>query len=263
MHAPTMLARVALIAALLVLPALAAAEDKPAYKFHGRLIEVTVTIDETLKKYGGLYDNLLAEGKRDATKWNMQAEQDFKKYKDLYRDGHRDEYDRGYSERSMVGNRYVSIVRGDYVDGHGAHPNHFTDTILWDALAKKRISIRPFFKETADNGPTMSALAKAVRAALAAEKKTRDIEVKDPDTDENLASVKPSLTKIGGVALAPSSEAGKSAGFICYFSPYAVGAYVEGDYTVFVAWTELKDYLSPEGAAVFGGQRPKADADKD
>ncbi len=68
--------RAGLIAALLILPALAAAEDKPAYKFHGRLIEVTVTIDDALKKHSGLYDNLLAEGKRDAAKWNAQAEQD-------------------------------------------------------------------------------------------------------------------------------------------------------------------------------------------
>lgn len=255
--------RAGLIAALLIRPALAAAEDKPAYKFHGRLIEVTVTIDDALKKHAGLYGNLLAEGKRDAAKWNAQAEQDSKKYKDLYRDGHRDEYDRSYNERSVAGNRYVSVVRGDYVDGHGAHPNHLTDTILWDTQAKKRISIRPFFKETADDGPTMSALAKAIRAALAAEKKTRDIEVKDPDSDENLAAVKPSLAKIGGVALAPSTETGKSAGLICYFSPYAVGPYVEGDYTVFVAWTEFKDYLSPEGAAIFGGERPQGDADKD
>ncbi len=237
--------------------------DKPAYKFRGGHINVSVTIDEALKKYPGLYDNLLAEAKHDTAKWNTQADQDVKKYKDLYRDGHRDDYERGYSERSIVGDRYVSILRGDYVDGHGAHPNHFTDAILWDTQTKKPISIRPFFKETADNGPTMTALAKAIRLALAAEKRTRDIEVKDPHTDDGLSAVKASLTKIGGVVLAPSSEAGKSSGLICYFSPYAVGAYVEGDYTVFIPWTAFKEYLSPEGTALFGGERPQSDADKD
>jgi hypothetical protein len=237
--------------------------DKPAYKFRGGHINVSVTIDEALKKYPGLSDNLLAEGKRDAAKWDAQANEGAKKYKDLYRDHHRDDYERGYSERSLVLDRYVSIIRGDYIDGHGAHPNHFTDTILWDTQEKKRISIRPFFKETADNGATMTALAKAIRLALAAEKKTRDIEVKDPDADHGLSAVKPSLTKIGGVALAPSSETGTSAGLICYFSPYAVGAYVEGDYTVFIPWTAFKEHLSPEGAALFGGERPQGDADKD
>ena len=40
---------------------------------------------------------------------------------------------------------------------------------------------------------------------------------------------------------------------------YAVGAYAEGPYTAFVPWTQLKPYLSPGGAAIFGGQRPKND----
>ena len=37
-------------------------------------------------------------------------------------------------------------------------PTRDVNTILWDATAKKRISIRPFFTETADNGPTMTAM---------------------------------------------------------------------------------------------------------
>lgn len=107
MHARTMLAAgAALIAATFYMPAFAVADDKPAYEFHGRLLDVTATIDGALKKYTGLFDNLLTEGKRDAARWNTRAEQDSKKYRDLYRDGHRDDYQRGYSERSLVGNRY-------------------------------------------------------------------------------------------------------------------------------------------------------------
>ena len=48
------------------------------------------------------------------------------------------------------------------------------NTILWDTAADKRISIRPFFTETADNGPTMKAMRQAVIASLEAEKKKRD-----------------------------------------------------------------------------------------
>ena len=44
------------------------------------------------------------------------------------------------------------------MDTGGAHPNSDVNTILWDATEKKRISIRPFFTETADNGPTMKAM---------------------------------------------------------------------------------------------------------
>ena len=71
------------------------------------------------------------------------------------------------------------------------------------------------------------------------------------------------LTAIGGIALAPSTEKGKSAGFSVYFSPYAVGSYVEGPYTVFVPWSAFKADLSPEGAALFGGERPKDDEKND
>lgn len=251
----------ALIAAALALPVPAGAQDraKPDYTLRTKLIEVSVTVDASFKKFPDLYENLLAEGKRDAAKWEAGARTDKKKYPEMFRDDRRWQYDRGYSERSVVTGRYVSIVRSDYMDTNGAHPNHSFDTILWDAHADKRISIRPFFKETATNGPTLTRLAKAVRAALAVEKKARDVPVTDPDKDEWLSSVKPDLLKIGGVALAPSTEAGKSSGLLFFFSPYAVGAYVEGSYVVFVTWTSFKADLSPEGAGIFGGERPKDD----
>jgi hypothetical protein len=50
------------------------------------------------------------------------------------------------------------------MDTHGAHPNSDVNTILWDKAGGKRISIRPFFTETGDNGPTMKAMQKAVIA---------------------------------------------------------------------------------------------------
>lgn len=256
----------ALIAASLCLPVLAHAEDQPAkpdYALHTKLLDASATVDASLKKFPGLYENLLAKGKRQAAKWQAGAEKDKKEYPEIFRDNRRQEYERGYSERSVVADRYVSIVRGDYVDGGGAHPNHFTDTILWDAKAKKRISIRPFFKETADDGPTLNALAKAIRAALAVEKKARDIEVADPDTDHDLSAVKPKLLDIGALALAPSTAQGKSSGLLAHFSPYAVGPYVEGSYTVFVPWGSFQAYLSPEGIAIFGGERPKDDEKRD
>lgn len=254
--------RATLIAASLALPTLAAAKDKPAVAIDTKAIEASVTIDDALKAYPGLYGNLLAEGRRELTKWRTEAETDRKDNPDLFKDGRRYSFERGYTERSAVG-RYVSIVRTDYSYSGGAHPNTVIDTILWDAEVKKRISIRPFFKETADDGPTLRALAKEIRAALAVEKKARDMSVDDPDKDTWLASVKPKLLEIGAVALAPSTEAGKSSGLISYFSPYAVGAYVEGSYTAFVPWAEFKPFLTPEGAALFGGERPKGDGEKD
>ena len=239
-----------------------APKDKPAAVVSTKTIEATVTVEPKLKAWPGLYDNLLAEGKRELIKWRKESESARKDMPDIFREGRRYSFERAYSERSAIG-RYISVIRADYLDGLGAHPNHRTDTILWDTTAKKRISIRPFFKETATGGPTLQRLAHLIRVALAAEKKERDIKVEDPDTDTDLSRVEPDLRKMGAVALAPSTETGKSAGLIFSFSPYAVGAYVEGDYTAFVPWTDFKDDLSPQGATLFGGGRPQGDAKND
>jgi hypothetical protein len=178
--------------------------------------------------------------------------------------------------RSVV-DRYVSVVRNDdWFDG-GAHPNAHADTILWDDVAHKRTNIRALFTETADNGPTMSALAQAAKLAVAAAKLEKDINgydddapaAKDMTPEQEIKhdsfiqnGIKPAILEIGPVTLAPSTEAGKSSGLTFHYSPYGVGPYVEGPYTVFVPWTAFRQYLSPQGAALFGGERPKNDEEK-
>jgi hypothetical protein len=145
------------------------------------------------------------------------------------------------------------------MDTHGAHPGSDVNTILWDKAEGKRISIRPLFTETADNGATMKAMVKAVIASLKIEKKKRD--ASETATAEWFKGVEPSLLKIGAVTLAPSTEAGKSSGLTFHYPPYAVGPYAEGDYVAFVPWEALKPYLTAEGVRIFGGARPKSDED--
>jgi len=84
----------------------------------------------------------------------------------------------------------------------------------------------------------------------------------EADTFINDGVVKPALLELGPVTLAPSTERGRSAGLTFHYSPYAVGPYVEGPYTVFVPWTKFRQFLSDEGAALFGGERPKDDEQK-
>jgi hypothetical protein len=84
---------------------------------------------------------------------------------------------------------------------------------------KKRISIRPLFTETADNGPTMQAMLKGVIASLKIEKKKRDSS--ETATAEWFKGVEPKLLKIGAVTLAPSTETGKSSGLTFHYPPYA------------------------------------------
>lgn len=238
--------------------AIAAPEGEVVEAVSTGTIEAKVTIDPKLKAWRALYANLLAEGRRDLARWRKQSDEDRKALPDIFRAGRRYSFERGYTERSAIGG-YVSVLRTDLLDTLGAHPNHGTDTILWDVDAGKRISIRPFFKESATGGPTLRRLAHLIRVALAAEKKKRGIAVGNPDTDAALAAVEPDLLKMGAVALVPSSVAGRSAGLVFYFSPYAVGAYVEGEYAAFIPWTAFKDDLSPAGLALFGGERPAAD----
>ena len=251
-----------LIAATVCLSTPVRADDKPDVAVKTKTIEASVTIDPALKAYPGLYPRLLAEGKREMAKWHADADKDFRENPDMFRDKRSYEFERSYQQDSAIQD-YVSIVRADYTDSVGAHPNHYTDTLLWDTKARKFISIRPFFKETRPNGPTLSALATAIKSAVVAAKIARGISANDANDPMWVGSIKPDLTKIGAVSLARSTVHDKSVELTVYFSPYAVGPYVEGDYTVFVPWTAFKTHLSHAGAALFGGERPKGDADKD
>lgn len=256
----TCLVAIALTLAMLVPNNHAAADEKPAVAVATTLIEANASIDAELKAFPGLYDNLLAEARRELAKQRAQAVKDRKDMPDMFAEGRHYTYERNYALRSHIG-RYVTVLRADYLDGLGAHPNHLTDAILWDIEAKKRISVRPFFKEAATGGPALQTLADAIRAALVVAKKERGVE--DPEKDSGLDTVKPDLTKLGALTLAPSSESGKCAGFVAYFSPYAVGPYAEGDYSVFVPWTAFKDHLSPAGVVLFGGERLAGDDKND
>src|ERR1700730_1966549 len=249
----------------------AAAADKPVISIMSKSLEATVTIDEKLKAHPGLHADLLAEGQREAARWRTDADKELRDNPDQFTDGRKWSIDRVYSQRSVVG-RYVSILRDDASYEGGAHPNSATDTILWDRDTQKRISIRPFFNETADGGATMTALARLVRIAAAIEKIARNDNYgeKEKISPEKFAKenpelksgIEPKLLKLGPVTLAPSTIPGKSSGLTFHFSPYAIGAYAEGPYTAFVPWTAFKPFLSPEGEAIFDGQRPSKDADE-
>ena len=201
------------------------ADTKPQISIEKKYLEISVVVDNALKPFAGLFANCLAEGKTWADKANADAtaqwRADPKSFRDLQWS-----YDRIYDLRSVVG-RYVSIVRSDGTFEGGAHPNQEIDTILWDAVAQKRISIRPFFAETADNGPTMTALARSAQLAVAAAKLANGINgYGDDDTPASKLTpeqelrqdsfikdgIKPKLLELGPVTLAPSTESGKSAG---------------------------------------------------
>ena len=235
-----------------------ATEPGPDAAIWNKNVEASVFLDDKIKSDPALSGDCLAEGKRWIDKNAADAAASRKQDPVLFRNGGWS-FERKYAVRSVVDGRYISIVRSDYMNTGGAHPNSDVETILWDATAKKRISIRPFFTETADNGPTMKAMLKGVIASLNIEKKKRD--AAETATAEWYKGLEPKLLKIGAVTLAPSTEAGKSSGLTFHFPPYAVGPYAEGEYVAFVPWEAVRPYLTPEGVKIFGGARPKGDDD--
>ncbi|MGP9811819.1 PdaC/SigV domain-containing protein [Rhodopseudomonas sp. NSM] len=248
-----------LLALLLLSPALAEpAKPKPDFAVKTKAIDGQVLLDAPIRADPKLAENCLAEGKKWIAENRTEAEQEFKSDPELFRNGAWT-YERSYTVSSLVADRYVSIVRTDYSYTGGAHPNTDINTILWDKAQGKRISIRPFFTETADGGPAMKAMVTGVLASLKTEKKARGAD--DSDTDY-VKSIAPNLLKIGAVTLTPSTEAGKSAGLTFHYPPYAVGAYAEGAYNAYVPWQTLTPHLSAEGAAIFSGERPKGDDDR-
>jgi hypothetical protein len=234
--------------------AASAAEPTPDFSIKTKWVEASIILDARIKADPALAANCLAEGKAWAAKNRADADKERKQDAGLFSNAW--SFERKYETRSVVDGRYLSIIRADYEYTGGAHPNSSSNTILWDRQAGKRISIRPFFTETADNGPTLKAMRQVIVASLKAEKKKRGVEGLDEGAIE---AIEPKLLKIGPVSLAPSTEEGKSSGLTFHYSPYAVGSYAEGGYVAFVPWDALKPYLTPEGIKVFGGARPKGD----
>ena len=244
------------ITGLAVLASLAhAAPPKPVISTKTKAVEISVAFDDTIKVRTELAANILGEGKRWAERERREADREWQNSPELFRGGQRWTLERDYAVVSVVADRYISILRTDYTYTGGAHPNTTLETVLWDEQARKRISIRPFFNDLSDNSRAMVEIQNAVISSLTTEKKERG--TYDPNDNEWFKNLQPSLFKIGAVVLEPSSEAGKSSGLTFHYSPYAVGAYAEGAYTAFVPWRILRPYLTTEGLAIFGGDKPK------
>ncbi|MBV9457799.1 MAG: DUF3298 domain-containing protein [Bradyrhizobium sp.] len=248
---------IGLMAAVARLSPSLADDPKPDAAIKIKAFEGNVFLDDKIKADPALSAYCLADGKKWLDK-NADAANEMKQDPQFFKDGGWS-FERKYRVRSVVADRYISVGRDDYMDMHGAHPNTDVNTILWDKSESKAISIRPFFTETADNGPTLTAIQKAIIASLKIEKNKRDS--RETATAEWFKGVEPKLLKIGAVTLARSTEAGKSSGLSFHYPPYAVGPYAEGQYVAFVPWEALKPYLKPEGQRIFGGARPKGDAE--
>ena len=119
----TFVRRMSLIGAFacLTFPALAA-DPKPDAAIKNKNLEANVYLDDKIKADPSLAADCLAEGKAWAEKNRADAEKERKQDPQMFRDGAWT-MERKYETRSVVDGRYVSIVRSDYMDTGGAHPN--------------------------------------------------------------------------------------------------------------------------------------------
>lgn len=234
---------------------LAQAAPRPAVAIKTKAVEISVTFDDTIRAKPELAANVLGEGKRWAERERREADREWLNSPELFRGGRRWTLERDYAATSYVAGRYISILRTDYTYTGGAHPNTTLETLLWDEQTRKRISIRPFFADLADNSRAMVEIQNAVISALIVEKKERG--TYEPNDTDWYKGLQPSLFRIGAVTLEPSTQPGKSSGLTFHYSPYAVGPYAEGAYTAFVPWRILRPYMTAEGQAIFGGEKPK------
>lgn len=245
-------------AALFALPLATARadDDTTLYAAKTQYVEVEVRIDNRLKAFRDLYAELAAEGKKFGAESKDETAAQWREDKSLFRNPY--SFSRVYRLRASAGEYVSVIIDGSEFTG-GAHPNHGSTTLLWERGKKARVDFKTLFKNTADNSADMQTLSKLILDALAAEKKARDVPVEM--NDFWFAEWKPEFKNFGEPSLAPSTVAGKSSGVTFHFSPYAVGAYVEGDYVAFVPASALMPLLTPDAQKLFGGERPDSDND--
>jgi hypothetical protein len=134
----------------------------------------------------------------------------------------------------------------------GAHPNYFLGGETYRKGEEAPLPLATFIAdEAAFNDLVIKALVAAKLAngfdtdAGAIESGLREILVPSPEY--------PEIYK-GKVQLAPSSEPGKIGGLTVVFSPYDVGAYAEGPYTVTLTAADLAPILTADWSARFGGE---------
>ncbi|WP_396595310.1 DUF3298 domain-containing protein [Brevundimonas sp. R86498] len=150
--------------------------------------------------------------------------------------------------------KLFSLMRTDYENTGGAHPNAAFAAILWDKALKREITAIDLFGRAGNLSPLDSALC----AAINAEKKKR---VPDAQT----------VTLTGGdwtcprvattpFVLAAGTQPGKAGGLVFLIGPYVVGPYAEGSYEVTVPQAVFRTLLAPAYADEFGGAPKPAPA---
>jgi hypothetical protein len=117
----------------------------------------------------------------------------------------------------------VSVTINNFVDGHGAHPNH--DSVEFHWLLDQQRELKPedvFVPNSGWNAWMQDRLDRYLRKALNGE----------PDNDS-------------GIVTNPRSWRLETNGLTLFFNPYQVSCYACTPEPLTIPWTDLKPYLQP------------------
>jgi hypothetical protein len=135
----------------------------------------------------------------------------------------------------------------------GAHPNQRFDTHIARASGAETAFGDMLVAQRSPSPAMVIAICEALKTAKIAKIKSATI------LDEPIVCVGPvanAKTEDARIVLAPSNEPNKFGGVYVYYEPYAVGAYVEGPYTLTVQQEIFAEDLRPELKPLFGGEAP-------
>src|SRR5262249_54128894 len=124
------------LAASLAATGAIAAGPKSDYAIKTRYVEIGVHLDPATRANAPLAADSLKEGKAWAAKCRADARAATRDAPVAISASRPWTFERKYQLRSMVAGRYLSLVRSDYMDTGGAHPNSDVDTVLWDNAQK-------------------------------------------------------------------------------------------------------------------------------
>lgn len=165
---------------------------------------------------------------------------------------------RAWSYEIVFDERYAreplySLLESKFTFTGGAHPNTDFDVVNFDVRTGAEFGLYDLFDDVAEGSPVLAAMSAYVRDDLAAQKSVRFGETIGAD-DESLDVVTPSAETFRLFTLEPAADAAGAAGLTVHFPPYAVGAYAEGSYEVFVPADVFVSHLNADYADAFGGR---------
>ncbi len=223
-------------------PTIVAADEAFSFEFYA---------SAALRAYPALSTFLLKRAGEDGQSFAADAARDFK---EMGAEGYWRPRVLSLTDQMVFnGDGIVSVLRGRYMDGGGAHPNYDFETWLWATeggdAGGRFLKIGALFED----GVLSDGFVQTWLRELSAVKKERLGENWSTGDEESIASTAGRLHETP-FTLWPSTEPGKAAAIIFHHAPYDVGAYVEGSYDVTVPLSAFEADLSELGKTIFAGE---------